>query len=405
VYAAMGLAVLAKGPVGVVLPTTAIGLFLLLSRTGKSSTTWSASLRDTFRPGAIAKTIFAMQPWLAVLAVLAVAGPWYALVGFQTQGSWLQSFFGTQNLGRFLNPMDNHRGPIFYYLLAVLVGMFPWSSFAVETVRQSAHRIFARHPWRNGVLLMLAWAAVWIGFFSLASTKLPNYIIPAYPALSLLVGGFLASVANSAPGLSRKWLLASLATLGLVGLITVVATPIFARVYLGSDGLLGLFGFAPLVGAIGGLYFLAQQESRKAVAVVACSACAMSLLFFGFTLPRVDRYQHSQELIAAIHEQGGEQACVGQFDFFRPSLVFYHQHPIQRLGNTDQITQFFAQHPRDGFLVTSDEQLLGLTDLLPSGVVVLDRRPIFGKQKDMILLGRTTTPAIQAKTNPPSRTR
>ncbi|MEX0978013.1 MAG: glycosyltransferase family 39 protein, partial [Pirellulales bacterium] len=141
VYAAMGLGVLTKGPIGVVLPTATIGLFLLIVRAaplprdqrqgwrGKLTTTWRWFAR-VFSPVHILRTIWSMRPLTALAMVLLVAGPWYAWVGVATDGQWLLQFFGVHNFGRFLGSMDNHRGPIYYYLIAIAVGLFPWSVLA-----------------------------------------------------------------------------------------------------------------------------------------------------------------------------------------------------------------------------------------------------------------------------------
>src|SRR5262249_42117891 len=121
-YGVMGLGVLTKGPVGVVLPTAVIGLFLLNMRLpGTPPRTmadgWRGWLRATFawlatllHPVHVLRTIWSMRPLTAIAMVLLVAGPWYALVGLRTDGEWLVGFFGVHNFGRFLHPMENHRG-------------------------------------------------------------------------------------------------------------------------------------------------------------------------------------------------------------------------------------------------------------------------------------------------------
>jgi 4-amino-4-deoxy-L-arabinose transferase-like glycosyltransferase len=160
VYAAMGLGVLTKGPIGVVLPTAVIGLFLLVVRAqsaresavhppaepgakwrkrAASAWRWMGSV---FSPLHVLRTIWSMRPLTALAAVLAVAGPWYAWVGARTDGQWLAGFFGVHNFGRFLNAMENHRGPIFYYAIAIAVGFFPWCVFfgpgmTATTIRSS----------------------------------------------------------------------------------------------------------------------------------------------------------------------------------------------------------------------------------------------------------------------------
>ena len=209
-YAAMGVATLAKGPVGVVLPTAVFGLFFLITRgantlvglpavsAGQGRWAWMAKLLDgavrTASPRHIFQTILSLRPALAILVVLAVAGPWYVLVGLRTDWQWPAQFFGVHNFGRFLNAMDNHKGPIFYYVGIVLVLFFPWSIVMLgtlsELVRQSARTMHRR----QGAILIACWIAVYFGFFSLCSTKLPSYVVPMYPALAIATALFLEAL-------------------------------------------------------------------------------------------------------------------------------------------------------------------------------------------------------------------
>ena len=107
--AACGLAMLTKGPIGVGLP----GLVILLYFA------WNREL---------GRLLDRKIVW-AALVFLLVAGPWYALVSNETRGEWLAAFFGHENMNRFVNPMDGHRGTVWYYAIAVLVMFAPWSAF------------------------------------------------------------------------------------------------------------------------------------------------------------------------------------------------------------------------------------------------------------------------------------
>src|SRR6266511_2360827 len=104
---AAGLAVLAKGPVGLVLPSAVSLLYLLC--TGQVR-----RLLDPFLG-------------LGVLAFVLVTAPWYAMVGVDTKAEFLRGFFWTHNVGRFFAPMENHHGPLYYYAVVLGLGFLPWS--------------------------------------------------------------------------------------------------------------------------------------------------------------------------------------------------------------------------------------------------------------------------------------
>src|SRR5262249_27299954 len=138
-YGAMGLGVLAKGPVGLVLPTAVIGMFLLIVRLPKraeGAEAWSVpsflmQVLAPFEPQHFVRTCWSIRPLTAIFAAAVGALPWYWGVGLATNGEFLRSFFWEHNLGRATASMEHHSGTIFFYPLTILVGFFPWSVFAV----------------------------------------------------------------------------------------------------------------------------------------------------------------------------------------------------------------------------------------------------------------------------------
>ena len=196
-YAVMGLGVLTKGPIGFLFPMAVIGMFLLCASPRRSSPP-SARRWQKFReasrpfgPANFLKTVWRMRPVTAACLILLVAGPWYVAVGVKTDGAFLNEFFGVHHFNRFRSAMDGHSGPFYYYVVAVLVGMFPWSVFAVPAGLFWVRHLRQKKDDFNALLFISCWAGVYLVIFSLASTKLPNYVLPAYPALALIVGIFL----------------------------------------------------------------------------------------------------------------------------------------------------------------------------------------------------------------------
>ena len=171
--AGLGLSVLAKGPVGLVLPTAIIGMFLLIQRLPAAKeppNRFSHRIAVIFRPFApfhFLRTCLAMRPLLAIGIVLLVAAPWYIAVGIKTDGAFLREFFVTHNLDRATSAMEGHRGAPWYYPLAMLVGFFPWSIFAIPLVIETSERLRLRDKNSVGYLFATSWICVWVGIFSM----------------------------------------------------------------------------------------------------------------------------------------------------------------------------------------------------------------------------------------------
>jgi 4-amino-4-deoxy-L-arabinose transferase-like glycosyltransferase len=158
----MGLAALAKGPLGVLLPGMVVGGYALAARD-------RPLLRELLSP-------------LAILLLLVVAAPWYVLVTAAQGPSFLEVFLLNQNLERFVSTVHHHPGPFFYYLPVVLAGLFPWSGLLLPALAD----LHARRS--RSDLFLLLWFALPFAFFSLAGAKLPGYVLPCLPPLALLMG-------------------------------------------------------------------------------------------------------------------------------------------------------------------------------------------------------------------------
>ena len=158
----LGLATLAKGPIGFLLPGLVVAGFLLATRD-----------RSLLRP--------VLSPWGLLLFVL-TAGPWYAATSLAQGPAFVDVFLLNHNLARFTSTVHNHPGSIAYYLPVLVGGLFPWSGLLVPALgtlrpRQSRTDLF-----------LLLWLLLPLVFFSLAGSKLPGYILPCLPPLAILMG-------------------------------------------------------------------------------------------------------------------------------------------------------------------------------------------------------------------------
>lgn len=407
-YAAMGVAVLAKGPIGVLLPTSAIGLFLLFARRPEPADGAAApgGLRrwaSAFAPGHVLRTIWSMRPLTAWAVVLTVAGPWYVWVGLRTNWRWPAEFLGVHNFGRFLSPMEAHQGPFFYYLVAIAIFFFPWSILLAPAGVQFVRGLRTRDARQPVYLLLAAWLAVWIGFFSLASTKLPSYVVPAYPALAVATAALVRRWASQPGSLSRGWLRAAWGNVLLVGLFVVALAPASAAadslgwVRIPRSVVQGLLGAQPVLVALGTLLAAAAiggwvlAERRRAASAYVLGGCAP--MFVGGLLAvavlPIDRQQSSSRFAETIRENTThERPTVAQLDYFRPSMVYYGGTDLARCDSPDDVPQFFAMHQRDAFLLLMADQYQQLAGNLPADVTVLDKQERFLKPGQVVLLGR-----------------
>jgi 4-amino-4-deoxy-L-arabinose transferase-like glycosyltransferase len=412
-YAAMGLAILAKGPIGVLLPCTIIGLLLLISLrrndlakgvlSTPSGSWWRRSfvtVAQVMRPTRILAASWQMRVLLGAAVVLAIALPWYVAVGLKTDGAWLQGFLGDHNVGRFLGAKENHSGPIFYYVIALFLGCFPWSVFLPLAVWQLRIRLVRGDSWGDSDRFVACWAGVWFVFFSFASTKLPNYVLPMYPALALISARYLHDWQQAPAGYGAVSFRHCCRMLAVVAALMMVAIPITMSILLPGEEWLLLIGAIPLMGAA--LAFAASQRERRprAIRILSASAIVLAVLIVGIAPTRVGPHQDSPKMAEAARRAAGTSAIeLASIDYFSPNLVYYAGHPVQRLAKPDDVAKFFAEHPR-GFVIARSDKLKRLTEPMPQ-IVEVARHRRFLRNHDLVLLGHL--PEVALHKNPVER--
>ena len=241
---ACALNVLTKGLIGIVFPFAIVLAHLLLTR----------GLTGTL------KRIAQLHPIAGILAFLAITAPWHILIGLAnpTQGhptpvtfagghwqvplptdgnvhGWFWFYFVNEHLLRYLNlrvPRDYDTVPLALFWGLVLIWLMPWSAYLYPTLKHIPLRKILRLPSRvtrhsmadatrynlkkmpsfrltrrpafpfsagNTCLLLALWAAIPLLFFSL-STRQEYYVLPALPALILLLAAYLAADSLGAAG-------------------------------------------------------------------------------------------------------------------------------------------------------------------------------------------------------------
>ncbi len=190
--AAMGLATLVKGPIGALLPAMVVFFHLLVLRR------WSfLSWRNLLLGG---------------IVFGAIVAPWAGWTETRYPG-YLRYFFWEENVLRFLTPHFQRSEPWYYFIIVVACGFFPWSLLLPSAIKNTWNKSLAKDN-----LFLILWIVVPFLFFSASNSKLPHYILPIFPALSILAGRNLKAITED-PGAARHRVL-SLPWLALLCMVT-----------------------------------------------------------------------------------------------------------------------------------------------------------------------------------------
>ncbi|MFM8413912.1 MAG: ArnT family glycosyltransferase [Planctomycetota bacterium] len=394
----LGLAVVCKGPIGCVGPLAVLvpwAWWVAVDRRTAAPTTasWLGRLAAATLP-ALLDVIRSLRPLALAAGVLVAAAPWYAAVWHRTDGAWIEGFFFVHNVGRFMAPMEKHSGGILFHPLTMLVLFFPWSSFLPLAIVLAAWRTWKRtvpSVVMHALGLGLVWLGVWVGGFSLAATKLPNYVLPAYPAAALLVAAVGLEAARRAAATGRwphpRWMATGVAALAFGGIAT--AATIIAATRFGLPGVepAAIVGLVPLIAAVA-CWRLASRRPEAAVACFTAAALLYTALAVGPAAGRIAAANTIPDFVRGLERQG-DDVRLGTFMIASPNVVFYASGHVNQIVRDDveAASRFLASGPDTVLLVPAD-RLEHVQAALPPGIGELGRaRPMF-RDHDVVALGR-----------------
>ncbi|QGJ68565.1 Glycosyl transferase family 39 [Planctomycetales bacterium 10988] len=403
-FAAMSCAVLTKGPIGVLLPSCVVGFFVLNCGYHWKCTEGLIEKPQTylerllsivqwyFSPRSLWEATFSLRPFILVLCLSCIALPWYIAVSLRTDGAWLSGFLGTHNVGRFLEPMENHQGPVFYYAITILLGFGPWSLFLIGAIGSFYQQLKSNHEKYHSFMFVASWVSVWFIFFSLAATKLPNYIVPIYPSLALGTGWYLK---NALTDMSEKMVWSvrwSPAAYLLLGSTLVIALPVASYFFLPQAMLIGLVGVVPILGGIT-LLFALNHHQERIFTILATTAVVFTFGMLGIVADVVSKYQNAPSLGKLTWENQIQKLPLATYHYSSPNLVFYSQKPVFHLQTKEAISEYFQQNPQ-GILVTRDDRLEEIQAFLPEDVEVKDQQKRFLRRHELVVLSKSLTPEM-----------
>ena len=207
-------ATLAKGPIAPFLALCIILLFVGLRRE------WSALRRTFWGPG--------------ILLYLVMVLPWYIAVQRENP-TFVEKFFVEHNLERFATNIYQHHQPVWYYLAVGLIGLMPWTVIAIRALAAAMSASIAEWKARLNPKCYLGlprtgdafpeflvlWALFPVIFFTFSKSKLPGYILPSIPPLTILTGDYLNRIRRV--GLPQWLLWSHGAACALVTFVIVLA--------------------------------------------------------------------------------------------------------------------------------------------------------------------------------------
>jgi 4-amino-4-deoxy-L-arabinose transferase-like glycosyltransferase len=321
-YGLLGLAVLAKGPVALLLAGGIAALFWWLDERGGALARWQVPLGG--------------------LIACAVALPWYVAAFRQNGFAFVSVFFVNHNLARFVSDIHHHSEP-FYYYAPVLAGLLlPWTGWLALLVPRPP---WIRPAWTGdpAALWLACWTVFPLLFFSLSRSKLPGYVLPIIPPIALLLARrFDALEAGGAAPRRAAWCFL------LIAAAAAVAAPIlFQERYGGAwrSGLgIGVALGAPALGA-----FVAARRGKLGAAwmFTVLSGVLASSAIVALGSPALGAYHSGRDLARAAVAAGESGEPLATYRWFHHTFHYYTGYRVaDDLADRDELIDFALAHPR-----------------------------------------------------------
>jgi len=308
-WTAVALGVLIKGPI-IFLPI--LGVLFWLKLTDKNIA-WFRTL----------------HPALGLPYALALIAPWFIAISLQSHGAFMEQSAGHDMLAKLWQGQNRGILPPGLHLLALPIVFFPFSLFVI---------LAAPDIWKNrhdaSVKFCLGWAVLtWI-VFELSLTKLPHYVLPAYPAIALLTAKFLLDGLPTISTTTRRFPIALI--IGFWLILGVGFAIVFSLLPSLTDNILAwpqiAAGAALILSQGAALLFFPRQKIASLIALTIGALIFLSVTF-GVTIPNLRSVWMSREVTEAVAPvRPCAETQIISLGYHEPSLVF--------LAGTDTLMPF-----------------------------------------------------------------
>ncbi len=339
----VGLAIITKGPVGLLLLLLTFGVYWVFNK---------------FKKVGSIKSIL-----IFIITIFAVTFLWFGYELIQN-GPWFIVEFVKYQIDLFTTPVAGHSQPFYYHFVVVLIGCFPLSIIAIPRfLNKKEQDTFEFEKWMK----ILFWVVMIL--FSISTTKIVHYSSMAYLPLSYLAATYLFKLQERKLEL-KKWMLITIGFFGFVFSSLLTLLPIiidrkddwlipnlkdpFAAAQLsvdipitGWEFLIGVFYFISIVF---GVYFLFKLQVIKSVLVLSLSTALCLLIFARVMVPKIESFSQGP-MIAFYENLKGKDVYVTPVNMKSYAQYFYSE--VKPLGEGSALStykkQLLLQHDAESF--------------------------------------------------------
>ncbi|MDR7419946.1 MAG: glycosyltransferase family 39 protein [Armatimonadota bacterium] len=341
-----GLATATKGPIGLILPAMVLAAIWAVRRD------WRAWRRI---------------PWISVPVFVAVGLPWYIVMTWRHGEPFLRTAVGYYLFNRFFGVVENQPGPWWYYVPVLVLGALPWTAFAPSALAR-----LWRHRDTLASQAILLWCGVTVAFYSVAGTKLPNYVLPVYPLLGIAIARLVSEAVEAPPATGQALLRVAAVLLPIPSALFVAGMVIYGRIKFPAESVALIVPLATVGALLGGGplvawgFLLARRAAAAVVTLLAVPVLVVPVLVH-HTLPAIESRRPIPRLARLVQAQARpDDGLVAVRMRLASSLRFYAARPVHWADTPRALAEALCARQRV-FVVVPESEEPWVRPVLPPG--------------------------------------
>jgi 4-amino-4-deoxy-L-arabinose transferase-like glycosyltransferase len=343
----LGLGILTKGPVALILPA-AVGLTTGLSEIFRKRVNW--------------RSLFNWRILGAFVIALAISLPWYLAMWSRHGMSFLDAHFGYHMIRRFSTAIEGHGGGWYYYLYYVVllfIGFLPWSFGITGSISAVFKKLTG-----SKTFFLFSWSMVIFGFFTIAQTKLPGYILPLLPPVALMMGSWWDGLFDETKSNSHFWwgnAIQCFIAFLFVALIVYKKSELPA----GYESTIGIFVFLPVCLVLTAMLLLITYLRTKSYRLPFKTSFVIAYIFWAVFLmtlvPIIENFKPSKYLAAEVRKYLTDKDTIISTIPEPKSAVFYTRHHVILTGDNAKLAELL-QSKRRVFAIVEKQSIAYLKE-------------------------------------------
>ncbi|MCL9808949.1 ArnT family glycosyltransferase [Flavobacterium luminosum] len=253
------MSVFTKGPIGIIIPLLSIVAFLMVQKE--------------------IRTFSKYFGWRVLATLLICFSFWFLMVWIEGGNGYLNNLLFNQTVNRAVDSFK-HKEPFYYYIVTIWYSIGPWSLLFITTIIMGIQKKYIITDLERFLLTVISVSFI---FLSIISSKIPIYMLPAYPFIAYLAVLILSKIKW------KKWIAISIATPVIIILLAVPVALFLGINYLNSVQVLWIYAITAaivlIVSGLATLYHIYNKKNIIQASIFFAGGLLVTILIIGLATP------------------------------------------------------------------------------------------------------------------------